>query len=658
MAQAPWPELTAEMNDPLGSFRNRLSHLAASPSPCIVSPAGTMDYPAVLAAVQSGPASWDGNPTMSAIAQIVAYGQRGNVSEAAFLVQRGLAIAAATGIESDDQIGIGYPPGSAAGRVILAAALWSGASIIGADPALGVDPDLLVHDTLGHAGITALFAAPVPILRAAHGDLTAAGLRLLVVAGDYLGRASAHSIAYAVGPSVRTLFGWGGSASGPLALLTSFDDGIDDVEPNVAAGQPVAGVQAAVLDSAGNECAAWVPGMINYVLGAPGEGGRAERGEYGRRRPDGCIIVDALDSLSGAEASSADNTFRLVETAAEEASSVLAAVLIAGRAGTALVLEPAHGATIDLEEIAATLGSRVSPLQLPDRMVVTTALPLSETGAVDRAALSAMAAGTAPGPATEVGGGAPAELSAQVCEIAARAINVRSVAPDADLFGLGATSVDIVRILAEVELHLGLVVDLDLFLREPTVGTIVREHGRAGSPGARMTGEGTRLAPDVLMVDLAEREAFKAQRIWRRADLDEAAAVPVTPPSDILRRSAHSYSTLPMSGEQLTAFLGILVEGDRSGLRARCYPSAGGSYPVRVYVVVGPDRVQDLPGGSYYLSPDSGALILIRQGHVLDESAHAYINARQASEAAARCSWSAATTPSSRCTARNPATIC
>jgi len=60
------------------------------------------------------------------------------------------------------------------------------------------------------------------------------------------------------------------------------------------------------------------------------------------------------------------------------------------------------------------------------------------------------------------------------------------------------------------------------------------------------------------------------------------------------------------------------------------YASAGGLYPVQVYLYVHdrpqPDRVEGLSGGTYYYDPASHSLVTLAIGVQLDVSAHAMIN--------------------------------
>ncbi len=89
------------------------------------------------------------------------------------------------------------------------------------------------------------------------------------------------------------------------------------------------------------------------------------------------------------------------------------------------------------------------------------------------------------------------------------------------------------------------------------------------------------------------------------------------------RRSIRSYERVPLKIEQVAQVLWAAqgITDPRRGLRAT--PSAGATYPLNVYLVVGEDAVVNLPAGIYRYDASSHSLIILRQGDVREELARA-----------------------------------
>mgnify|MGYP003884665697 CR=1 FL=1 len=89
------------------------------------------------------------------------------------------------------------------------------------------------------------------------------------------------------------------------------------------------------------------------------------------------------------------------------------------------------------------------------------------------------------------------------------------------------------------------------------------------------------------------------------------------------RRSIRSYERVPLKIEQVAQILWAAqgITDPRRGFRAT--PSAGATYPLNVYLVVGENAVVDLSAGIYRYDANSHSLIILRQGDVREELARA-----------------------------------
>jgi SagB-type dehydrogenase family enzyme len=97
------------------------------------------------------------------------------------------------------------------------------------------------------------------------------------------------------------------------------------------------------------------------------------------------------------------------------------------------------------------------------------------------------------------------------------------------------------------------------------------------------------------------------------------------------RRSIREYSQLPLSLEELSQMLWA-AQGITSDTGARTAPSAGGLYPLEVYVAVG--RVNNLSPGIYRYQPKGHELISIKEGDFRGDLAGAALDQSWVKEAA------------------------
>ena len=97
------------------------------------------------------------------------------------------------------------------------------------------------------------------------------------------------------------------------------------------------------------------------------------------------------------------------------------------------------------------------------------------------------------------------------------------------------------------------------------------------------------------------------------------------------RRSLRRYSPQPLTLAQLGQVLWA-CQGLTSGWK-RAVPSAGATYPLELYVVVGKDGVEGLAEGIHHYEPEAHALHLLASGDKRAELAAAALNERFLREA-------------------------
>jgi len=275
---------------------------------------------------------------------------------------------------------------------------------------------------------------------------------------------------------------------------------------------------------------------------------------------------------------------------------------------------------------------------LPDYMVpahvaVLDAFPLTANGKVDRARLpppgSTAAADGAPRSAPAARGDAPGP-AARIAALAAEVLGLPSVEPAANLFELGASSVDMVRLANRIAEAFGVQLGIEAIYGTPTPAGLAAACAGADGPAAdaphRPGGASARPAP---LLDPAEREAFKAARPGRRAVAPDAPAVPLDPAAAAvdegraMARATHrTFAPGPVPAAALAGLLATLRERSLPTGPKYLYPSANGLYPVEVCVACAPGRVAGVAAGTYHYDPAGHRLVVLSAGAEVPAEAH------------------------------------
>ena len=473
-------------------------------------------------------------------------------------------------------------------------------------------------------------------------------LRLVLLSGDWIPVRLPDRIRACVpGAQVISL---GGATEAAIWSIAYPIGEVDPAWPSIPYGRPLANQTWHVLHEDGTPCPVWVPGEL-YIGGlglAKGywkdPGRTAERfvrhaqtgerlyrtGDWGRYRPDGELEFLGRDDLQVKV-----QGYRIELGEIESA--------LAGHAAVAQVVVAAHGTRFGDKKLAAYVVPRgmVQPdaselrawLQttLPSYMVPATfhflnSLPLTTNGKVDRKALES----TARTPPAERRAVVPTRVGEKVERLIAGVLKIDRVDRDADLFSLGLTSIDMMRLANDLEQSFGFRPRMaDLFTLTSVAG--VTSYYERLLDKRRMDGGGS--SPPTLL-DLEQRDAFKREQ--RRLRPIPEASHPVRLPRSVPaaddrrcsyeRRSHRRFSNDPVALADLAALLGSLAQELEDGRPKHRYGSAGGLYPVQTYLHVRPGRVGDLAAGTYYYHPVEHGLLPLTVEIDLDRAMHAAVN--------------------------------
>jgi len=485
-----------------------------------------------------------------------------------------------------------------------------------------------------------------------------ASLRLVLLSGDWIPLSLPEQVRALPGRPVVVSLGGATEAS-----IWSIAHPIEVVEPqwtSIPYGRPLANQSIHVLDHALEPCPEHVSGMIHIggvgvALGYLGDDEQTERsfvrhprtGERLYRTGDLGRFVPAPDGLPHVELIGREDDqvkiqgFRVelgeIELALARHPDVEAAVVVAlgerhADKQLAAWIVP-RGEPVELfAQLRAHLEGLLPAYMVPTRWARLDRLPLSANGKLDRKRLPAPPHEPEPRPGVQpVAQG----IARRIAEIVAEVLGLPTVGVDDELFALGATSIDVMRMVNLIDKRLGRRVPYDLVFDNPSVAAIAAAVEAEPAVASPLPAEPLLLGlPAELLArypavsDPHERHAFTAAEPGlRRLDRDDASSVALpTAPSDAVarlrdvRRSHRDFSPRPFPLSELAELLACLRRFDEHGHPKYLYGSAGGLYPVQVCLHVKPDRVADLTGGWYYHDPATHRLVRLSSAVDLDET--------------------------------------
>lgn len=475
-------------------------------------------------------------------------------------------------------------------------------------------------------------------------QVLALSLRLVLLSGDWIpvtlpGRVKAMN----EGAQIISL---GGATE---ASIWSILYPVEKVDPNwksIPYGKPMENQHFHVLSPLLEPCPVWVPGEL-YIGGIglakgywrdeertlasfiqhPRTGERLYKtGDLGRYLPDGNIEFlgrkDFQVKIQGYRVELGE-----IETTLAQHPGVRdAVVMITGQmfSDKRLVayIVPKQDPALTADELRRFLEQKLPRYMVPSTYIMLDRLPLNANGKVDRRALPLPI--TAPAEARERSSVEPTILTARIAQLIGIVLKVEFIHPDANLLNLGATSIDMIRIANRLENELNFRPKIDDLYRFPTAADIARLYAQQqlASPSTKVGLALESLSASLLgsftrLLDPEEIEAFKkTQSGLRQVDETVQTVALLTAEPDkalkkrfVERRSHRRFALTPISLAQFSEFLGCLRQITVDGHPKYQYGSAGGLYPVQVYMHIKPGRVTQISSGTYYYHPVAHRLV-------------------------------------------------
>ena len=333
---------------------------------------------------------------------------------------------------------------------------------------------------------------------------TLAGLRHLIVGGEALSPAHVGR-ALALHPELRLRNGYG-PVEGMIFLTTH---PVTAVNGPVPIGTPLRGKHVRVLDARlrpvpdgqVGELYAAGDGLATCYLGRPGAtaerfvadpfgppGGRMYRtGDLVRRRPGGVLEyvgrADDQVKVRGFRIEPAEVESVLSGHPAVGRACVVAREDVPGDRRLVAYVVPRPGAAIEPGALRAHAAAVLPEFMVPSAFVTLEALPLTDTGKLDRAALPAPVHGEPAAAAAESRDEPRDEVEKALCELFAEVLKVPSVGVHDDFFDLGGDSLMVARLLSRIHAVLGVEVGVRTLFETPTVAAVARRIGERPMPG-------------------------------------------------------------------------------------------------------------------------------------------------------------------------------
>jgi amino acid adenylation domain-containing protein len=351
-------------------------------------------------------------------------------------------------------------------------------------------------------------------------------VRLALLSGDWI-PVGLPDRARAVLPGLQVV-SLGGATEASIWSIIYPIGTVSEEWSSIPYGRPLRNQQMHVLNDEMTPCPAWVPGQL-YIAGIGLARGywrdeaktqaqfvaHSRTGERLYRTGDvGCYLPDGNIEFLGRE----DDQVKVqghrielgeIEATLERHPKVTSAVVMAvgERAAPKHLVAYVVTRTVTVEELAKYLRQNLPEYMVPTVWQELDALPLTANGKVNRKALPSVAR-------PDAAQARPAEQSdalARITALIAGELALPSLNQHSNLLTLGATSIDLVRIVGRLQKEFSFRPSFQEFLREPSAAALA-ERCQQSSDIASKVGALVSVSPRrnfELILDPAAKEAFR-----------------------------------------------------------------------------------------------------------------------------------------------------
>jgi amino acid adenylation domain-containing protein len=447
-------------------------------------------------------------------------------------------------VGSGDRLSLLSAYGFDASVMDLFGALLSGATLVPLD-LRGAAVGRLATE-VAERGITVYHSTPT-VYRHLVAGLGAAerlgGVRLVVLGGEAVVGADVDRYRRHFAAGCLLVNGLGPTEC-TLALQQWLDHGVELERGEVPVGGAVEGVEAEVVNEAGEPVAEWATGELvlrsrylaqgywgrpDLTAAAFGEGDEAgvriyRTGDLGRRLPDGRIVFvgrrDGQVKVRGYRIETGEVESALVAQAGVREAVVLLREAEGGEPELAAYVVPAVGATVPgAAELREAVRNRLPEYMVPAAYATIDAVPMTANGKVDRRALLAMEVERAGGAAASEYVAPRTPVQAALAMVWQELLRVDRVGVHDSFYDLGGHSLLGMQLVSRLRDSLGVELPLRAVFEAPTLGALSDRVERILKRGVPAAGSST---PPLARVPRDEPLplSFAQQRLWFLYRLD------------------------------------------------------------------------------------------------------------------------------------------
>jgi len=298
---------------------------------------------------------------------------------------------------------------------------------------------------------------------------------------------------------------------------------------------------------------------------------------------------------------------------------------------------PSVGMHIDQSDLHSFAARELPEYMRPSSYIIVEKMPLTPNGKIDREALSVLSENMAFTRKNRIKD--PNKTVMLLMEIVSDLLHLSTVAPGDRMIDLGATSIDVIRLINRIEQEFGVrpgvdeIYESENFYRLSALieAKMEREPSCLSVPNRDIAMQTGQDKPQKMWLkDPIARERFRESLPGIRRDLtgNPSTSLPYMEPVTDIRQALHgrrSYRRF-LQGEIAIENIGQLFSSlrgnDADGKLRYFYGSAGKLYPVQTYLYAKTDSIDTIGQGIYYYHPLDHALITINENAQIPETVY------------------------------------
>ncbi len=279
-------------------------------------------------------------------------------------------------------------------------------------------------------------------------------------------------------------------------------------------------------------------------------------------------------------------------------------------------------------ELINHLKQKLPAYMIPHHVIILKEFPLNANGKIDRKAL--------PQPEEEQSSRLPSlstsdsqnTVAEKISEIVAQIFKLEKIELDMDWLSMGATSVDMIRIANALDQEFDYRPDFDQLYGQPyaiAIADIIIQELGLNKPVEIIASQTAKQYQ--IIKDPQKRNEFKGAQRGIRQDLSSTVNLNKVDAQKLIsqyqqRNSIREFSNKIISEREFSQFISCLSQIELDNQPRYLYASAGGLYPVQIYIHIKPQRIEGIEGGIYYYHPQKHHLAKVSDVGELDETIH------------------------------------